>query len=237
VARESEQRREARFPARITCYVERRGQRLELLTNDVSFRGAFLRTDAPPALRQLVKVAFTLPKGTLVSAHAMIVHVVQPGSDQVPGVGVQFWGPVQEAKAWEQWVYDLKVREKAGALSSRSTDKVRRTSERFKLSLAVVLDGKTTRTRDLSETGMAVQSDTTMPLGMRVQMQVSAPGREKVDVDVIVRRHIQEPAFRGLGVEFVDITPEVRTALTALLRGVAGEDDAVFVDVDDPELH
>ena len=81
------------------------------MTNDVSFRGAFLRTDAPPGLRQLVRVAFSLPGGEEVSGHAMVVHVVQPASgDGIPGVGVQFWGPVQEAKAWEKYVYDLKVR-------------------------------------------------------------------------------------------------------------------------------
>ena len=33
-----------------------RGEGVDLMTTDVSFRGAFLRTDAPPALRQLVRV-------------------------------------------------------------------------------------------------------------------------------------------------------------------------------------
>src|SRR4051812_30148731 len=106
---EDDKRREPRYPARIEARVVRRGDTVELMTNDVSFRGAFLRTDAPPALRQLVRVAFSLPGGEEVSGHAMCVHVVPPGNGNgVPGVGVQFWGPVQGAKAWEKYVYDLK---------------------------------------------------------------------------------------------------------------------------------
>ncbi len=118
-------RRENRYPARIVARLVRRSATVELMTNDVSFRGAFLRTDAPPALRQLVRVSFVMPTGEIVSAHAMVVHVVQPnGGSSVPGVGVQFWGPVEESKAWERYVYDLKVLARAGVASSRATDKV-----------------------------------------------------------------------------------------------------------------
>lgn len=218
--------------------VLRRNQNVELMTNDVSFRGAFLRTDAPPALRQLVKVSFLMPGGEIVSAHAMVVHVVPPGNGAaVPGVGVQFWGPVQEAKAWEKYVYELKVRERAGIASSRATDKVRRSSERFKLQLEVIVDGRRLSTRDVSETGMALRSDSAMPVGTRAHLQVHANGHPSIAFDVIVRRRIEEPAFKGLGVEFVDMKPETKASLMALLRPAAGEDDAIFIDADDPGLH
>jgi PilZ domain len=236
----SDKRREARFPARIIAHVQRRGEHVELLTNDVSFRGAFIRTDAPPALRQLVKVAFNLPDGRHVECHAMVVHVVPPGGnglERVPGVGVQFWGPVADKKAWEQYVYDLKMKERAGVPSSRATDKVRRSSERFKLSLDVLLDGKATKTRDVSETGMAIQSELPMPVGIRANMTVRAPGYDNVSVDVIVRRQIDEPGFKGLGVEFADMTHEVKTALMSLLKANSHEEDAIFIDFDDPKLH
>lgn len=235
---EENKRRELRFPARIVARVLRRGENAELITNDVSFRGAFLRTDAPPALRQLVKVSFDLPGGELVSAHAMVVHVVQPGEDVgIPGIGLQFWGPVQEAKAWEKYVYELKVRERAGALSSRFTDKVRRASERFKLQLEVIVDGRRLSTRDVSENGMAIRSDSAMPVGTRAHMQVHANGHPSIAVDVIVRRRIEEPDFKGLGVELIDVKPETKIALMSLLRPVATEAGAIFIDVDDPGLH
>jgi hypothetical protein len=238
VADDEDKRRELRFPARIMARVVRRGANIELMTNDVSFRGAFLRTDAPPALRQLVKVAFVMPGGEHVSAHAMVVHVVPPGKGHgIPGIGVQFWGPIQEAKAWEKYVYELKVRERAGIASSRSTDKVRRSSERFKLALEVIVDGRRLSTRDVSETGMAIRSESAMPVGTRAHMQVHANGHPSIALDVIVRRRIEEPAFKGLGVEFVDINAETHAALMALLRPAAAEPDAVFIDSDDPGLH
>jgi hypothetical protein len=226
-----------RFPARIGARMTRRGDDVELITNDVSFRGAFLRTDAPPALRQLVRVAFVMPSGELVSAHAMVVHVVQPGNGGVPGVGLQFWGPVQESKAWEKYVYELKVRQRAGISASRATDKVRRSSERFKLQLEVIVDGRRLSTRDLSETGMAIRSDSAMPVGTRAHMQVHANGYPSLALDVIVRRRIEEPSFKGLGVEFVDIKPETKASLMAVLRPVATDDGAIFIDADDPGLH
>ena len=234
---EDDKRREPRYPARIVARVVRRGESVELMTNDVSFRGAFLRTDAPPALRQLVRVSFALPGGVVVQGHAMVVHVVPPGNGVVvPGVGVQFWGPVQESKSWEKYVYELKVRERAGIASSRATDRVRRSSERFKLQLEVIVDGRRLSTRDVSESGMAIRSESAMPVGTRAHMQVHANGHPSIAVDVIVRRRIEEESFKGLGVEFVDITADTKKALMALLRPVA-EEEAIFIDADDPGLH
>jgi len=230
-------RRELRFPARIMARVVRRGETVELMTNDVSFRGAFLRTDAPPALRQLVRVAFVVPSGELISAHAMVVHVVQANGSNVPGIGVQFWGPLEEAKAWERYVYQLKVKLRAGMPSSRASDKVRRSSERFKLQLEVIVDGRRLSTRDLSENGMAIRSDSAMPIGTRAHMQVHSNGHPSIALDVIVRRRIEESDFKGLGVEFVDLTPDARGALMSILRPAAAEDDAIFIDMDDPGLH
>jgi hypothetical protein len=235
---EDDKRRELRFPARIVARMVRRHESIELITNDVSFRGAFLRTDAPPALRQLVKVAFVMPTKELVSAHAMVVHAVPPGNHgAVPGVGLQFWGPVQEAKAWEKFVYELKVRERQGIPSSRATDKVRRSSERFKLQLDVIVDGRRLSTRDVSETGMAIRSDSAMPVGTRAHMQVHGNGFASISVDVLVRRRIEEPGFKGLGVEFVDLDAATKDALLALFGPATTDADAVFIDGNDPGLH
>jgi c-di-GMP-binding flagellar brake protein YcgR len=237
----SEKRREPRFAARVGVRVVRRGETVEYLTNDVSFRGAFVRTDAPPALRQLVKVEFVLPGNTIVSAHAMVVHVESrdPDGEKIPGFGLQFYGPMdrEQQKAWERFIYDLRSKERAGAASARFTDKVRRASERFKLALEVVLDGEQLVTRDVSLTGMAVRSEVMMPLGMRAKMQVKAQGQAPVTLDVVVRRHIVEPSFRGLGVEFVDATHEARAALVAFVKRHAPREDAVYIDPDDPGLH
>ncbi|MBX3218727.1 MAG: PilZ domain-containing protein [Labilithrix sp.] len=239
----SEQRREARYPARIVARVVRRGQAIELLTNDVSFRGVFLRTDAPPALRQLVKLELVLPAGPVVSGHAMVVHATTrpegtpKGEGAVPGVGLQFWGPITHAREWEQFVHQLKVRERVGMAAAKATDKVRRASERFKLSLDVVLDGKTSMTRDVSESGMAIRTDLALPVGTRARIDMRA-GDSWMQFDVVVRRAIDERGFRGLGVELVDLDAATRAALVAFVhRNAPGDDDSIFVEVDDPELH
>lgn len=234
-----EKRRDVRYAARIVARIVRRNETVELLTNDVSFRGAFLRTDSPPAARQLVRVSFVLSPTKTVSAHAMVVRVVSVGDPgaNVPGVGIQFWGPMDDAKAWEQFIYELKAKERAGMPAARATDKVRRASERFRLSLEVNLDGRTFVTRDVSLNGMAVRTDSPMPVGMRARMHVSAPGREPIALDVVVRRQIDEPGFRGLGVEFVDVPPETKAALVDFVRANAPAEDAQFVDPRDPRLH
>lgn len=234
----SEQRRDVRYAARIVARVARRQQQIELLTNDVSFRGAFIRSDAPPAIRQLLKVSFELPSREVVVGHAMVVRVVSPaeGNARVPGMGVQFWGPIDNVKAWEAFIHELKRREQAGTPAARVSDKVRRSSERFKLALEVELGGQTLVTRDVSRSGMAIRTDSPMPVGVRAQMQLRR-GHESVVVDVVVRRRIDEPDFKGLGVEFVDVTAEARESIVALIRGGAPEEEAIFVSPGDPDLH
>ena len=68
-------------------------------------------------------------------------------------------------------------------------------------------------------------------------MQVHANGHASIAVDVIVRRRIEEKAFKGLGVEFVDVNSATKDALMSLLRPISSEQDAIFVDDDDPGLH
>lgn len=232
----SENRRDVRHPARVLVRFQRRSETLELLTQDVSFRGAFLRTDAPPALRQLVKLAFTLPSGVEVSGHAMVVHRVEPGSDVVPGAGVQFWGQLSDVRAWERFVQESAIKEKE-TKKAAPPDKVRRASERFRLQIDVVLDGRTAKTRDVSYTGLAVATDLAMPVGAKARLQLLANGSQPLAVLVVVRRRIEEPGFRGLGVEFIETTEEGRREVVAFVKANAAPDpDAVFVEPGDVRL-
>jgi hypothetical protein len=241
-----ENRRDARYPARIVARVIRRNQTIEFLTNDVSFRGVFIRTDAPPSLRQLVRVELVLPSGLVVSGHAMVVHLAtrEPtgggppteGKEPIPGMGLQFWGPLMHMKEWEQFIHHLKHRHHAGTATARRTDKIRRASERFKVSIEVVFDGKTSMTRDISENGMAIRSDAEMPIGTRVSLEMRA-GMELVVFDVVVRRPIRDPEFRGLGVEFVNIDAKKRDALLAFVRKNTPSEERIFIQPRDPKLH
>ena len=170
----------------------------------------------------------------------MVVRVVTKAeggeANRVPGVGLQFWGPIDQPKAWDQFIYDLKMREKAGMPNARATDKVRRSSERFKMALDVALGGETMTTRDLSETGMAIRTNSSLPVGTRTTLQIRR-GRESIVVDVVVRRRIEEPSFTGLGVEYVDVPPSARQSIVDLVRSSAPDEDAIFIDPNDPGLH
>lgn len=234
-------RRDARYPARIVARIIRRSESLELLTNDVSFRGVFLRTDAPPALRQLVKLELVLPEGTLVSGHAMVVHASPRPEDEategrVPGIGLQFWGAIENRREWERFIHELRSQQRMGATAAKVTDKVRRASERIKLALEVRLDGTTLMTRDISENGLALRTELPLTVGLRAEVTLRA--REEVlKFDAIVRRIIDEPDFRGVGVELVDMSADHRDKLARFLRASAPSEPRVFVSADDPELH
>ena len=235
----SEKRRDIRYAARIVARVVKKTETEELLTHEVSFRGAFLRTDAPLGLRQLLKVSFSLPSGATVSAHAMVVHAVAPDPSKgvVPGMGLQFWGPVDGARAGEGFIHELRRREHAGMPNAKLTDKVRRASERIKLSIDVALDGARAMVRDISFNGLAVRTDLAMPIGVRARLELSGPGGEPVAVDVLVRRVIDEPGFRGLGVEMVDVTEEQKAAIIELVRAHAPPESLTRIAVGDPRLH
>lgn len=238
----TDKRREGRYPARIVARIIRRGKRIDFLTNDVSFRGVFIRTDAPPALRQLVKVELVLPDDGIVSGHAMVVHIAptregQANDETVPGIGLQFWGPLAQSKQWEKFVQQLKAAAKAARADvAKPTDKVRRASERFKLNLEVVFDGKTTMTRDISEHGLAIRTDVPMPIGSRAQLGLRS-GDELLTFDVLVKRAIDEPGFKGLGVEMVGIEPPKREELIRFVRKNAPSEDRIFIEIGDPKLH
>jgi hypothetical protein len=119
---------------------------------------------------------------------------------------------------------------------ARVTDKVRRASERFRLQLDLDVDGDEAKTRDISENGMAIRTDKMLPVGMRIRVNVRAHGQSFPD-DVGIRRQIDEPGFRGLGVEFADLTAEPRRAIVSFVRDNAPKDEAVFVKPGDPKLH
>jgi hypothetical protein len=237
-----DKRRDVRYPARIVAKISRRHQMVEYLTNDVSFRGVFIRTDAPLALRQLVKLELVLPEKAIIAGHAMVVHVARPegeeerGEGAIPGMGLQFWGPIEHSREWERLIHDLKQRERSGYAAAKATDKVRRTSERFKLAIEVEFDGEMLMTRDISETGVAVRTKLAMPVGARTELRLRS-GDKALVFDAVVRRTIDEPGFRGLGVELVDVTPDQRAELLRFLRENAPSEERIFVPQGDPKLH
>jgi hypothetical protein len=207
---DEERRREARYGARLPLTLTRGKQSLRLLTEDVSFRGVFLRMDAPPALRQLVQLQVTLPEGASLRAHAMVVYRIEPGGPQTPGAGVQFYGfEGRERAQWEAFV--ARVRDEAIVLTpSQSLDPVRRRFERhivrFAVRLSTVDELATLWSRDLSQGGMALETDLDLPIGSEVGVGLVHPvSGELFELDGIVRRKIVRADGAGLAIEFVGL--------------------------------
>lgn len=107
-----EQRSDERFPCEIPVELVSNRERVRLITTDVSYRGVFLRTDAPPRLRQLLRLELTLPEGKVLKVHGMPVHLVGPGEgDRGSGVGVQFYAVDADTSAtWGRFVDQVQRR-------------------------------------------------------------------------------------------------------------------------------
>jgi PilZ domain len=108
VSEHKPERRDKRFRTQLPVRTRINGRLHSLFTNDVSYRGMFLCTEAPPPVRQLIRIETILPPGNVPFAtHGMIVYVV--GKDdpagRTPGVGVQFYGMGDERRVWESFIH------------------------------------------------------------------------------------------------------------------------------------
>lgn len=226
-----QRRRDKRYPARLPIRTRVAGRLKDLYSEDVSFRGLFLSSDAPPPLRQLIRIETTLPpNGTPFATHGMVVHVVAPGEAGVhgPGFGVQFYGMGDERRAWEAFV--LYIQQSAPALpdkrdshpsparSSLATGSVRighgsgtqdsRRFQRFPVVLEVrprdLEDLYRLYSRDVSVGGMFLSTARELEVGSEVRLDVRHPHNASVfHLSAIIRRRSAEPA--GIGVEFTGL--------------------------------
>ena len=109
-----EARRDVRYRCELPITLVARSGDVELLTENVSYRGFFLRTDSPPPRMQLLQVQFTLPGHTTpITTHAMVVYVAGPDA-AMRGAGVCFFAmDATVRKAWEAFIVALKERQDA----------------------------------------------------------------------------------------------------------------------------
>lgn len=238
-------RRDQRYRAELSALFVRGKEQTRMLTDNVSFRGAFLRTELHATLRQLVRVELTLPDHHVVHAHAMVAHVIPKSAakaDSVPGIGLLFWGEVNGRQRWDSYIQELtKVPSLRVVPAAGAPLPERRSSSRFRLKLEVRLpelpETLALITREVSEDGMSVATDANYPPGLKTRLVLIHPSSDEAfPIDVVVRRHIREPKFTGLGVEFMDKSPELRERLRAFLRLPLEAPEEFDVDMDDDGL-
>ncbi len=118
-------RREARIEARVPVTLVRGRKTVALETSDVSFKGLFVLTQDPPALRSLVRLRVALP-GREIEVHAMAIHVIAPRDDHEGGVGLQFWGLAgPDRQAWDDYVRSLIQARRAAAKAAATSGTVK----------------------------------------------------------------------------------------------------------------
>lgn len=242
------QRREQRYNVKLKAILFKGGTQIQTLTEDISFKGVFLRTDSPPALRQLVKIALILPpEGREIKAHGMVANNSLPGNAEghVPGAGIQFYGMDGGTKeVWENFVAQIQRHaSEPTPPPADAVDPVRRKHERFNahLELRLQMDELfTLYTRDVSRGGMLVATDLDLELGSNLVIDVLHPETGKsFPVQCVVRRKIDQPDLRGVGVEFINMSELHRNNFFDFVRaGIPDvEEEAItLVDERDPNL-
>ena len=232
-------RRDLRYAIRFPAKLAYGKKELSLSTEDVSFRGIFVRTDTPPRLRQLVRIHLILPDGKrALKVHGMVVHVADAGQKR-PGVGIQFYALDHEARdTWDALIRYVEkncppASEQAPFLLPENTpEPVRVRFERhtavLRLTLPTMKDLEGLHASELAKGGMFVPTALELSEGADVVLQVTHPETAEVFLlDAVVRhRHI-----RGYFVEFLGVDAARRADFLDFVRSGIHIAEELVVDV------
>ncbi|HUH03035.1 MAG TPA: PilZ domain-containing protein [Kofleriaceae bacterium] len=239
-------RREPRFRLQIPVQLRLGKQIIDLVTEDVSFSGMFLRTDQPPPQRGLVKVDVPVD-GELqpIPLVAMVVHSISPSPDsrRIPGAGLQLYGVGGEVRdRWARFILSLRQRHQDAAsrpvrveVSSVTppVEPINRRHVRFAAVLAVrskTLDELvTTYTRDISQGGTFLTTDVPLIAGDDLYLELIHPeSGNAFGLQCIVKRKVRD----GVGVEFSDLDEQRRELFWRFVEPVIELDDGDLVLLD-----
>ena len=119
----------AHYNVRIAATFLSRSETTALLTDHVSARGVFVRTDSPPPVMELLRIEFVLPpSSTTVVMHGMVTEIVLPQSKHsAPGVEIAFFAKGGSRGAFGTTFFDTCAR------GTRSRPPVRSRSPRKRL--------------------------------------------------------------------------------------------------------
>lgn len=116
-----DRRRFPRFDVAVKVIVRKKTGDVHLVTGDVSRHGAFIRSDTPVPVRQLVQVRFRLPEGEC-DAMCMVARWLGADSPRGSGMGVDFFALSKDAKnLWERFIHELRARDAGAPFQPMST--------------------------------------------------------------------------------------------------------------------
>lgn len=240
-----QRRRDKRYHVQLPLVVRWGGKRVECLTDDVSYRGMFVRMDDPPRVRELLQIEANLPPEDVpFSSHGMAVWVQRPqeAGDHAPGVGVQFYAMGAERPKWELFINH--VRKSAEVVpDSRDDlpDPVNRKYPRHDLRLAVrprtFNELMIFYTRDVSRGGMFLATNRSFEVDTELQLDVQHPEADETFSIAAVVRRVSTGERPGIGVEFHELGDPERQAFYEFIHvHIPSLDDADLIDPDDPNL-
>jgi hypothetical protein len=101
-----------RFKAEIAVSLLARTQTSPVVTDWVSYRGVFIRTDSPPTLMSLLRLEFVLPPdwGKIVM-HGAVSRIVSAdkADGATPGIEVTFFAKAgEESRLWDQFIQHVR---------------------------------------------------------------------------------------------------------------------------------
>jgi Tfp pilus assembly protein PilZ len=240
-----ERRRDRRHAFRFPMILSWGREEIVAQSEDVSFRGVFVRTDMPLPERQLVRLRVTLPPaGVELNAMGMVTRRLGPGSDRAPGVGIQFYamGP-EERERWHgfvRYVSALDAAQPGTAPAAPAPDTVRRRDPRYAVRLQVRLQTmdelELLYTRNVSKGGLFLGTTLQLPQGTSVRVSVVHPKTgEQFPLDAVVRWCAVSP-HAGLGLEFTGTTEQRRDEFFDFIRSEIPVEEVVYVAQNDPRL-
>jgi uncharacterized protein (TIGR02266 family) len=122
--------------------------------------------------------------------------------------------------------------------SETQKDNDRRRNRRIEMEVEIGMESDhnfyTGLTRDISSGGIFVATGVTYEVGDKVHIRFSLPGRaDPIDVEAQVRwvrdpRTVRTDGPEGMGLKFLDLTPEARAAIAEFLD----QRDSLFYDDD-----
>ncbi len=245
-------RREPRYRLRIPVILRLGRESTEVMTEDVSFSGMFVRTDAPPPERGLIKIDIPVPgEVSPLALTAMVVHRIEPNPSlqRIPGAGLQLYGVGSDMRdKWARYILSLRDKDVNAAsrpvpveasndnspeLHSLEREPINRRHVRYSAVLiarARTIDELVTMyTRDISQGGTFLTTNVAVAAGDALRLELIHPDTgESFDLACVVRRRVRD----GLGVEFTDLDEAKREAFWQFVEPVVelNEDDFLLLD-------
>jgi len=232
-------RRDRRYNFQIAVKVLARSGERALVTEDVSYRGVFLRTNDPPAKMQLLRLRLevpTLPAGII--TNAMVAHVAAAGA-RVPGAGLSFYGldgePRRHWEAFIQFVRDHHpdaAERQAAADHAAEQDRLR-AREQVIIAIASQAAFERLVARDIANGKIFVHSDAALDVGSVICVRLIHPlTQHDFLLDGVVRERLRGGNFH---VTLSPMNEQERMALREFVNGGENDEDEGAIEIIDFE--